>query len=232
MQIPKPGDKGEHVKTLQNFLLGKGYKLPVYGADGDWSTSPKSETLLAVLAWQTDHYVDGLLDNHDWQELKLTQPPAAQVDRKDFPKVPASYSDIMEIYGKPWDDVDAWWETWCGSVTLPAPLKRLTRRGKIYVNKDIVPVLDSIFAEICDQGLQSHIKTYDGCFNVRKIRGSARQWSIHSWALAIDINAATNSLGAKPTMHARIVEIFVKHGFVWGGNFRRKDGMHYQYAKA
>ena len=54
----RKGDKGEAVKELQNKLLAKGYKLPRYGADGDFG----NETLEAVKQFQRDHglAVDGI----------------------------------------------------------------------------------------------------------------------------------------------------------------------------
>jgi hypothetical protein len=228
-KIPQPGDKGEHVEALQKRLLAKGYKLPEYGADGAWGRSQKSETLQAVLAWQSDFYVDGLLDEADYQNLMHVEPAPAGAE--DWPKVPQSMPELLEMYGKPWDDVDAWWKEWGAPVELPQPLRRLTKRGRFWANRDIVPVLESAFEQIADEGLSSHVRTYDGCFNVRKMRGKSTQWSLHSWALAIDLNAKTNTLGAEPSMNPRIVEIFTSRGFLWGGKFGRKDGMHYQRAR-
>jgi GH25 family lysozyme M1 (1,4-beta-N-acetylmuramidase) len=43
-----PGDHNEHVRAMQKALLAKGYKLPKYGADGDYG----SETKDAVAAFQ------------------------------------------------------------------------------------------------------------------------------------------------------------------------------------
>lgn len=43
-----PGDRNEHVRTMQKALLAKGHKLPKYGADGDYG----DETKAAVVAFQ------------------------------------------------------------------------------------------------------------------------------------------------------------------------------------
>lgn len=97
----------------------------------------------------------------------------------------------------------------------------------IYCNEKLQPKLQAALEEIEAAGLGHLIKSWDGCFNVRKMRGSDK-YSIHSWGMAIDINAADNALGAKPTMDPRLVEIFKKLGFDWGGDWKRKDGMHFQ----
>ena len=69
------------------------------------------------------------------------------------------------------------------------------------------------------------------------IRGSTRTPSNHSFATAFDINAAWNGLGREPAARGEkgsvreLVPIFEKWGFRWGGNFRRRDGMHFEIAR-
>ncbi|MGG3467493.1 N-acetylmuramoyl-L-alanine amidase [Neobacillus pocheonensis] len=55
----KLGDKGSDVKTLQEYLMKAGEKLPRYGADGDFG----EETLQAVKSFQASHglSVDGIV---------------------------------------------------------------------------------------------------------------------------------------------------------------------------
>jgi len=61
------GDKGESVKKMQELLLERGYKLPKYGADGDFG----SETESAVKAFQRDWGLkqDGVVGELTWQML-------------------------------------------------------------------------------------------------------------------------------------------------------------------
>lgn len=101
---------------------------------------------------------------------------------------------------------------------------------KVYCNKDIVAALKQAFKNINNRGLASQVKTWDGCFNIRKKRG-ATSMSLHSWGLAIDINAAWNGFGKQPTMSPELVKCFTDAGFDWGGTWSRPDGMHFQLAK-
>lgn len=99
--------------------------------------------------------------------------------------------------------------------------------GRIYCNKQMIVPLEVAFLNVIDRGLTDQIKTWDGCFNIRNARGLG-SWSLHSWAIAIDINAAWNRLGREPKMSPELVKCFTDAGFDWGGYWNRKDGMHFQ----
>jgi hypothetical protein len=98
---------------------------------------------------------------------------------------------------------------------------------KIYCNKDMVAPLSKAFKNLIDTGHVNELKTYDGCFNIRKKRG-LNSMSLHSWGVAIDVNAFENGLGVDPKLSAGFVKCFTDAGFQWGGIWRRKDGMHFQ----
>lgn len=98
---------------------------------------------------------------------------------------------------------------------------------KLYCNKMLIPNLQKAFENIIDRNLINELKTWDGCFNVRRKRG-LKSLSLHSWGIAIDINAAWNGLGKEPTMSPELVKCFTDAGFDWGGIWSRKDGMHFQ----
>ena len=76
----------------------------------------------------------------------------------------------------------------------------------------------------------NELKTFDGCFNIRKKRGLGSM-SLHAWGLAIDVNAAWNGLNVTPVLSAGFVKCFTDAGFEWGGTWTRKDGMHFQLSK-
>lgn len=113
---------------------------------------------------------------------------------------------------------------------IPTELEHGAIPKRLYCNKDIVPALKQAFKNINDRGLANQVKTFDGCFNIRSVRGRTSQ-SLHSWGIAIDINAAWNGLGKKPTMSPELVKCFTDAGFDWGGIWSRPDGMHFQIAK-
>jgi hypothetical protein len=102
---------------------------------------------------------------------------------------------------------------------------------KLYCNKLMIAPLTAAFTALIKTGAVKELKTFDGCFNIRYQRGSRTKASIHSWALAIDVNAAWNALGSTPTLSALFVKCFTDSGFDWGGNWQRKDGMHFQLSK-
>lgn len=110
---------------------------------------------------------------------------------------------------------------------IPASLEVGVIPKRLYCNKDIIIPLSKAFKSLIDTGFVKELKTFDGCFNIRKKRGLASM-SLHSWGIAIDVNAAWNQLNMTPTLSAGFVKCFTDSGFDWGGTWDRKDGMHFQ----
>jgi len=90
--------------------------------------------------------------------------------------------------------------------------------------------LAQAFKNLISTGHVNELKTWDGCFQIRNIRGRTSP-SLHSWGVAVDVNAAWNALGKKPTMSPGFVKCFTDAGFNWGGVWKRPDGMHFELAK-
>lgn len=101
---------------------------------------------------------------------------------------------------------------------------------RVYCNRDLQGPLSVAFGLLVARGLGHLVLTWDGCFQIRRARGGISS-SLHSWGLAVDLNAAWNRMGRKPTMDPRVVACFDAAGFEWGGRWRLPDGMHFQLAK-
>ena len=101
---------------------------------------------------------------------------------------------------------------------------------RIYCNKDMVEPLTKAFKNLIDRKIVGQLKTWDGCFNVRLKRG-AESLSLHSWGVAVDVNAAWNRFGARPSCSIDFVKCFTDAGFDWGGDWQRPDGMHFELHK-
>jgi peptidoglycan LD-endopeptidase CwlK len=87
---------------------------------------------------------------------------------------------------------------------------------------------------------KKYVTTTSGTYNWRPIAGSD-QLSAHSFGIAIDINSQYSDYWrwAKPSGDGKIayrnriphsiVEIFERHGFIWGGKWYHYDTMHFEY---
>ncbi len=102
----------------------------------------------------------------------------------------------------------------------------------------VFEALRNAMKEVEANGLEGTINVrtsnrYGGCWAAREVRdlGSTTGGflSRHSWGGAIDINVTTNRIGREPTLDCRVVRIFRKWGFAWGGNFTTPDGMHFEW---
>jgi len=100
----------------------------------------------------------------------------------------------------------------------------------------VAPGIQAALAEVQAAGLANTIDVadtnrYGGCWNPRFSRTSGQIGflSRHAYGEAIDINVSTNCQGCTPTIDCRVVRIFRRNGFAWGGNFRRPDGMHFEW---
>lgn len=76
------------------------------------------------------------------------------------------------------------------------------------------------------------ILAYDGLYAPRMMRGSANNWSMHAWAIAIDLNASRNGNRTHwptiATMPIEVMECFAKEGWTPAGAFWSRDAMHFQ----
>lgn len=139
------------------------------------------------------------------------------------PHLEATQNKYFEIWQVPQDIQDAFKHVRFSAVgTIGFP-------KKIFINKDFRPILEKALRNVIAANLSSELTTWDGCFIIRQKRGLS-SLSLHSWALAVDVNQEENQLNMTPKLSAAFVRCFVDAGCEWGGNWQRKDGMHFQIA--
>lgn len=133
-------------------------------------------------------------------------------------------AQALKKYGPP--EKEAFMVRW----DIPADLEIGVLPNVVYCNKDMIAPLSKAFKNIITRGLLDQVKTWDGLFNIRKKKGG-KTLSLHAWGIALDINAAWNGFGKKPTMSKELVQCFKDAGFDWGGDWANPDGMHFQLSK-
>ena len=121
----------------------------------------------------------------------------------------------------------AWVANNIGTGTVPI-------LGTITCHRVMFPQLSAALAEIERESLADAIdpSDYGGCYVPRFIdRDPRKALSMHAFGLAVDLNVSTNHLGTAGDMHPRVVEIFERWGFAWGGHWNRPDPMHFEIAR-
>lgn len=119
----------------------------------------------------------------------------------------------------------AWVESHIVTDTVPI-------LGRVTCNKYMIPQLKAALAEIQASKLADkvHRDEYQGCYVPRFIAGST-QLSNHSFGLALDFNVPGNQRGTVGQMDRRVVAIFKRWGFAWGGDWAYTDPMHFELSK-
>lgn len=105
------------------------------------------------------------------------------------------------------------------------------------VNKALEAVRDELVSR---SDLRKYLTPSAGVFNWRKV-ASQKNLSVHSFGAAVDLNTkfadywvwSKGKPGRVPVYKNKfpmeIVEIFEKHGFIWGGRWYHYDTMHFEY---
>jgi len=135
-------------------------------------------------------------------------------------------ANCIKKYGHPVNP-SQWLVTW----TVPVSLRVGKIPKRIYCNTDLIAPLSLAFANLIERNFIAELKTWDGCFNIRPMRGGSGNYSLHSWGIAIDVNAKDNPFNGTVSLSDGFVRCFTDAGFDWGGSWLTKDAMHFQLAK-
>ena len=111
-----------------------------------------------------------------------------------------------------------------------------TIRIRARCHVDVVEDLRAALGAVAAAGLAGEIDVANansdgGCYVPRfsRVSGQIGFLSRHTYGMALDTNTVANCAGCRPPMNCDVVRIFRRHGFAWGGNFRRPDGMHFEW---
>jgi hypothetical protein len=138
---------------------------------------------------------------------------------------------LIEKFGDPYKDhltfERKWMELWDIPKEINDAIPALP--NKVYINYLLIAPLETTLRELIAIGLHKEIKTWDGCFNIRKKRGSS-SISTHAWGIAIDMNAAWNPFRGKVTWSQEFLDVWRKNKWICGADWsaNSKDGMHFQ----
>lgn len=114
-------------------------------------------------------------------------------------------------------------------ATLPVPIL-----GRVRCHRALFPLLRGALAEVEAAGLASLVDPaeYGGCYVPRFLNFDPRAGlSHHAWGVAIDLNALSNAYGRTPRQDPRLVAVFERWGFTWGGRWLLPDGMHFEFLR-
>lgn len=258
MKVLVKGSKGADVRRWQLFLTGQGFYQG--RIDGSFDEATHTATVqfqekqglvadgvvgnkTAGLAMQMGFPV---LTSADIEMSGPNWPP-----KPDFPPL-IKLSERQERFGKfrfrpaprpdNWEAIeilDGWEKDNIIKVKVPqlAGKQGASPDGTIRFHRKAAEQLLAMCEEWEKEGLTDKILTYGGSFVPRFVRGSNTVLSNHAFGTALDINVRWNMLGATPALWSKegcvreLVTIANKHGFYWGGHFKRLDGMHFEVAK-
>jgi hypothetical protein len=230
-----PNDLDKHLARLV-----AAYPDTVTGFDAT-HLSLKSGTKLRISDGRTDKTFDQLLDDPDIDDMFAFAYPAG-----DTPAPPPRDFDpgrvrVDALFKALYGDCEA------GEVSpqmraiqwLPknngGSVRFTTAQGADKALEAVSRELDELPSKFL-----KYLKPTAGTYNCRPIAGTSRM-SMHGFAAAIDINIDHSDYWrwAKPQpdgsyvwknrIPVEIVDIFERHGFVWGGRWHHYDTMHFEY---
>ncbi|MGH9185581.1 MAG: M15 family metallopeptidase [Acidimicrobiales bacterium] len=119
---------------------------------------------------------------------------------------------------------DPAWEA-VNIVTAEVPIL-----GTIRCHRALVPTVTALLQQLEQQQLGFLIdpEGYRGCWNPRFTR-TGTSVSRHAWGVALDVNYAVNQTCLSSEQDPRLVALFERWGFTWGGDWLCPDPAHVEY---
>ncbi|HTN45657.1 MAG TPA: M15 family metallopeptidase [Flavipsychrobacter sp.] len=132
---------------------------------------------------------------------------------------------LYRLYGDP--RVKGWGNRWMVIWAIQRDFSWFPA-SKLFIHKDFKTKLSAAFRALEEKGLHREIRSFDGCYNLRYVRGSQTSLSVHSWGVAIDLNAKENPLSSEGKWSYEFLKTMLDHEIFCGQNWvGRKDPMHF-----
>jgi len=192
-----------------------------------------SKTRSAIMAFQEQYFVDGKIDLNTM--ISIDEAYESWSDRKNkiYLRIPRGIDEVVETFG----DIEFVESRRRGYIKI---INNWVEENIVEANLGfvgthkchflMVPIFEKVFNELENRGLDKEVLSFAGIWSARhKMHNPKRSLSTHSWGIACDINPSTNMPGIVGDMHPGIVETFEEYGFNWGGRWRHRDDMHFQY---
>lgn len=256
----KNGSFGSTVLAIQTFLIGQGLDP----GQADSRFGPK--TMAAVVAYQQREGLtpDGVVGNLTLgrmlsQGLALMATPDNDTTGSFPPGFPArpnfapltSNAQRGQVFGtfayvpaptagnpEGIRITDGWDDQNIVLVTIPQLVKAgVDDDGKARMHRLVEKQTLGLWLAWEIAGLLKHVKSWEGMYVPRFVRGSRSTLSNHAFGSAFDINYTGNELGKTPAAVGtpnsvrELVPLAHRFGFYWGGHFSRADGMHFEVAR-
>lgn len=136
---------------------------------------------------------------------------------------------------------DRWERSSLTSIALPFPMRlawepgRTIRRIKCHraVARDLVQILAEILTDCGSLDLLqiANMDLFGGCY---QFGAEGASLSMHSYGIAIDLDPRGNPAGKAwqdGMIFKRVVAIFERHGWEWGGRWEKPECGHFQAAR-
>jgi len=176
----------------------------------------------------------------------LIYPPGLPVDTPGYNCDPGTLR-CQEFFMKMYGNTEAAAKSHLVPVTWLAPKAGQTKRIWVTSINGVNEHLQAVAQElVAHPHLRPYVTNIGGTFNWRPIMGTQRM-SPHSFGIAIDLNTRRSeywkwdhkdnwqldsveiNLKWRNSVPLEIVEIFERHGFIWGGKWFHYDTMHFEY---
>lgn len=250
----KSPELADLVGDLQKFFLGRQMPISV-----DEKFGQETKEIVARYQASNGLRVDGAVGAQTWGRLLQDgfrpqdwQPDSAGTEGGDqnnpaFPEKPKGRGapNGLLLFGKDFTfkpqplpklpehvEPEAGWVLKNIGTAYVPQLTQIKGSPEVRFNVRLIAQLEAVFSVWESLGLIGLVKTWDGGFETRYIRGRNDKLSNHSFGSAFDLNARWNPFRSEPALVSEVgtvrplVRSAYQLGFYWGGWYN--DGMHFE----